>query len=157
MTLTSCRKIVTSLSFFGFLANLEQSGGRIPYTESAEVMFSVIVTFCHTKTQNRTKNLKHSSNNIAFSKGTFSDKKCYFFCKKMLTLAKLRRPRHWKVYFLKLHIGVYLCAKLEVSSIILTSFRRGVILPPPKTNHLKSPPRLGLRTPSNFPRPQVPF
>ena len=39
LTLTSCRKIVTSLSFFGFLANLEQSGGRIPDTESAKVMF----------------------------------------------------------------------------------------------------------------------
>ena len=39
------RKIVTLLSFFGFLVNLEQSGGRIPDTESAKVMFSVIVTF----------------------------------------------------------------------------------------------------------------
>ena len=51
----SCRKIVMSLSFFGFLANLEQSGGRIPDTESAEVMFSVTVTFGLTKTENRTK------------------------------------------------------------------------------------------------------
>ena len=55
LTLTSCRKIVTLLSFFGFLANLEQSRGRIPDTESAEVMFSVTVTFCLTKTENRTK------------------------------------------------------------------------------------------------------
>ena len=45
LTLTSCRKIVTSLSFFGILANLELSGGRIPDTRSAKVMFSVIVTF----------------------------------------------------------------------------------------------------------------
>ena len=52
---TSCRRIMASLSFFGFLANLEQSGGRIPDTESAEVMFSVIGTFCPTKTENRTK------------------------------------------------------------------------------------------------------
>ena len=51
----SYQQIVTSLSFFGFLANLEQSGGRIPDTESAKVMFSVIVTFCLTKTENRTK------------------------------------------------------------------------------------------------------
>ena len=55
LALTSCQKIVTSLSFFGFLANLEQSGGRIPDTESAKVMFSVIVTFYLTKTENRTK------------------------------------------------------------------------------------------------------
>ena len=51
----SCRKIVTSLSFFGFLANLDQFGGRIPDTESANVMFSVTVTFCFTKTEKRTK------------------------------------------------------------------------------------------------------
>ena len=52
---TSCRKIVTSLSFFEFLVNLEHSGGWIPDTESAKVMFSVIVTFCLSKTENRTK------------------------------------------------------------------------------------------------------
>ena len=40
---------------FGFLANFEQSGDRIPDTESAKVMFSVTVTFCLTKTENRTK------------------------------------------------------------------------------------------------------
>ena len=41
---------------------------------------------------------------------------------------------------------VYLLAKLEVSSIILTSVRRGVILPPqPQNKHLKTQPRLGLR------------
>ena len=53
--LTSCQKIVTPFSFFEFLTNLEQSGGQIPDTESAKVMFSVIVTFCLTKTENRTK------------------------------------------------------------------------------------------------------
>ena len=52
---TTSKKFMTSLSFFGFLANLEQSGGRIPDTESAKVMFSVIVTFYLTKTENRTK------------------------------------------------------------------------------------------------------
>ena len=40
---------------FGFLANLEQSGDRIPDTESAKVMFSVIGTICLTKSSNRTK------------------------------------------------------------------------------------------------------
>ena len=40
---------------FWILSNLEQSRGRIPDTESAKVMFSVIVTFCLTKTENRTK------------------------------------------------------------------------------------------------------
>ena len=48
-------KIVTSLSFFRFLVNLEQSGDWIPDTESAKVMFSVTVTFCLIKTENRTE------------------------------------------------------------------------------------------------------
>ena len=44
-------------------------------------------------------------------------------------------------------MGVYLCAKFEVSSIILTGFRQGLIpLPPPPQNEpLKSPLRLGLK------------
>ena len=45
---------MTSLSFLGFLANLEQSGGRIPDTVSAKVMFSVTGSFYLTKTENRT-------------------------------------------------------------------------------------------------------
>ena len=52
LTMTSCQIIVTSLSFFGFLANLEQSGGRVPDTESAKFMFALIVTFCLTKIEN---------------------------------------------------------------------------------------------------------
>ena len=50
-----CREIVTLLSFFGILVNLEHSGGRIPDRESARVMFLLIVTFCPKKTENRTK------------------------------------------------------------------------------------------------------
>ena len=53
--MTSCRKNVTPLIFFRFLANLEQSEGWIPYTESGKFMFSVMVTFCLTKPENRTK------------------------------------------------------------------------------------------------------
>ena len=49
----------------------------------------------------------------------------------MLTSAKLRGPRHQKVYFLKVHMVLYLRAKCEVSSIILTSFRQNVL---PKLN-----------------------
>ena len=57
------------------------------------------------------------------------------------------------VYFLKLHMGVYLGAKFEVSSVILTGFRRGggnfTPPPPPTPSHLKTKPlksssRLGL-------------
>ena len=44
-------------------------------------------------------------------------------------------------------MGVYLRAKFEVSSIILTGFRLGGVIlppPPPQNEPLKSPPRLGL-------------
>ena len=81
LTLTSCRKIVTSLPFFGFLANLEQSRGRIPDTESAKVKFSVIATFCLTKTENRTKKALTQLSQYLLNKGTFLDKKRYFFAK----------------------------------------------------------------------------
>ena len=47
---------VTSLSFFGFLANSEQSEGLIPETESEKVIFSVIVTFFLQKRKTELKN-----------------------------------------------------------------------------------------------------
>ena len=53
--MTSCQKIVTLLSFLQFMANLEQSGSRIPDAESVKFIFSLIVTFYITKTENRTK------------------------------------------------------------------------------------------------------
>ena len=61
LMLTSSRKIVTSLPFFGFLANLEQSQGQIPDVECAKVMFSVTATFCHTKKENRTKKTSNTA------------------------------------------------------------------------------------------------
>ena len=54
-TMTSCRQIVTPLSFFRFVANFEQSGSRIPDAGSVKLTFSLTVTFYLTKTENRTK------------------------------------------------------------------------------------------------------
>ena len=85
---------MTSLSFFGFLANLEQSGGRIPDTESAKVMFSVIVTFCLTKTENRTKKSLTQLSYYCFEERYFFGQKTLIFYKKMQTPPKLREPRH---------------------------------------------------------------
>ena len=42
-------------------------------------------------------------------------------------------------------MGLYLRAKFEVSSIILTGFRWGAVNSPPQNEPLKSPPRLGLK------------
>ena len=48
-------KIVTSLLFFQFTGNMEQSISQIPDALSVKHIFSLIVTFYLTKTQNRTK------------------------------------------------------------------------------------------------------
>ena len=55
LTMASCLEIVTSLSFFQFMANLEQSGSWILDPQSVKLMFSLIVTFYLTKIENRTK------------------------------------------------------------------------------------------------------
>ena len=49
------QQIVTSLPFFQFMANLEQSKSPIPDTEPVKLTFSLIVTFYLTKTENRSK------------------------------------------------------------------------------------------------------
>ena len=73
--MTSCQQIVSSLSFLQFMANLEQSGSRIPDSWSIKLTFSLIIIFYLTKTENRTKNLYHSSHTIALSKSTIFAKK----------------------------------------------------------------------------------
>ena len=55
LMMTSCQKIVTLLSFFQFMSSLEQSGSWIPDADSVKLIFSLIVTFYITKTENRTK------------------------------------------------------------------------------------------------------
>ena len=77
-TLTSCQKIKTSLVFIGFLAKLDQSIGQTSDTVSAKVMLSVIVTFCLTKTENRTEKSLTKSLISPLGKGTFSDKNAIF-------------------------------------------------------------------------------
>ena len=83
--------------FFWFMANLEQSGSRIPDTLFVKLTLTLEVTFCLPKL----KNFKHRLHTIALSKGTIFAKKCWFFFKKMLLSAILRGSWHWQVYFLK--------------------------------------------------------
>ena len=49
---------------------------------------------------------------------------------KIADVSKIKRVLRLKVYFLNMYIGVYLCTKFQVSSIVLTNFRQVVILPP---------------------------
>ena len=51
----SCQQIVTSLSLFQFMANLEQSGNQILNAWSVKFTFSLTVTFYLTKSENITK------------------------------------------------------------------------------------------------------
>ena len=54
---TSCRKNVASLSFFQFIANLEQPRSQIPDVWSPKPTFSLKGTFHLIKTENRTKEI----------------------------------------------------------------------------------------------------
>ena len=51
--MTLCRQIKTSLLIFQLMANLEQSGSRIP--DAWSVKLSLIVIYYLTKTENRNK------------------------------------------------------------------------------------------------------
>ena len=53
--MTSCHKIIISLTFFQFMANLDYSGSQIPDAKSRKFIFSLIVTFFLTDTENKTK------------------------------------------------------------------------------------------------------
>ena len=53
--MTSCWKIMTSLPFFQFTINLEQSGSWILDAYSVKLIFPLKITFYLRKTENRTK------------------------------------------------------------------------------------------------------
>ena len=55
LMMTSGWKIVTSLSFAQFIANLEQSVICIPGARSVKLTFLLTITFYLAKTKNRTK------------------------------------------------------------------------------------------------------
>ena len=52
-----CQQIVTSLSFFRFMANLQPFRDHIPVAWPVKHTFSLIMTFYLTKPESRTKNL----------------------------------------------------------------------------------------------------
>ena len=108
LAMTSCQQIVTSLVFFQFMANLEQSRGRIPDAQSVKFTFSLTAAFYLTKIENRTKKSLTQLSHYCFELWChFCKKKMLIFCKKMLTSAKPRGSWYWKLYFLKLYMGVW--------------------------------------------------
>ena len=62
--MTSCQKIVMSLSFYQFMVNLEQSGCQIPDASSVNLIFSLIVICYLTKTENRTKKKTNTAHTL---------------------------------------------------------------------------------------------
>ena len=52
---------MTTLQFFQFMANLEQSESHIPDAQSVKLIFSLMVTFYFTKTENRTKKISDTA------------------------------------------------------------------------------------------------
>ena len=55
LMMKSCRQIAKSMLFFQLKSNLEQSGSWIPNAWSIILTFLLIVTFCFTKTESRSK------------------------------------------------------------------------------------------------------
>ena len=75
--MTSIREIVRLLFFFfQFMANLEQSGSRIPNAGSVTRTLPLIVAFHLTKTESRTKNADSSKvKGLMVLRGTFFETK----------------------------------------------------------------------------------
>ena len=85
--MTSYRKILTSLSFFQFIDSFEHSGSRIPNAQSVKLRFFLIATIFLQKLETELKNLKHSSQIIALSKGFIFAKITLIILQKTLTSA----------------------------------------------------------------------
>ena len=90
--MTSCWKIVTPLTFFQFTANLKQSGRQTSETQSIKLVFSLIVTFYLTKTENRTKKSLTQLSHYCFVKVLFQPQNADFLDKKKnADISKIKR------------------------------------------------------------------
>ena len=149
LTVTSFQQIVTSLSFFQIMANLEQSGSWIQDVWSGILACLLIVTFYLTKTENRTKKSLTQLSYHCFEQRYYYHQKCWFF------------SEHSEVEVLVLK-GIFCEAKYAYAYVpnfrfpaILTSFKREgagsfystpppLPHPPPQHQPLKSSLRLRL-------------
>ena len=108
------------------MANLEPSRSWIAEAWSIKLILPIIVTFFYlTKSENRTKKSLTQLSYYCFeSRYYFCQKMQFFFAKKKkkAEIIILRCSWYYKVYFLKLHMCVFLYTKFQVSCIILTSF-----------------------------------
>ena len=156
LTVTSCRKIVTSLPFFQFTANLEQSRSRIldVKTYMLKLTFSSIATFYLTKIENRAKR-SLTLLLLLWVKVLFWPKNADFL-QKNAYISNIKEALVLTDVFSVTKYESVLTCQIRVCSITLTSFRQRmgeggwggwVILPIPlpQSKPLKSPSRLGLK------------
>ena len=96
------------------MANLEQTGSRIPDVQSAKLTFSLTVTFYLMKTENRTKKFLTQLSHIVFIKEVTIFAKKLIFCKKKADIIKIKTALVLKGMFSK---TTYVCVpKCQISS-----------------------------------------
>ena len=99
-----------SLPFFQFIANLEQFRRRIPEAQSAKLIFSSIVTFYLTKTENRTKKAPAKLSHYYFESKYYFGQKTLMFCKKNVGMSKLKSALVLKGKFSEIsYVCVLMC------------------------------------------------
>ena len=103
----SYRQIVTSLSFFQIMANLEQSGSRILDAQHVKFIFSLVETFFLSKTENRTKKSLTQPSHYCF------EQNADFFAK-IADVSKVKRALLLKYIFSE---TIYVCVLMyQISS-----------------------------------------
>ena len=153
LTVTSCRKIVTSFPFFQFTANLKQSRSRIPdvKTYMLKLTFSSIATFYLTKIENRAKR-SLTLLLLLWVKVLFWPKNADFL-QKNAYISNIKEALVLIDIFSVTKYESVLTCQIRVCSITLTSFRQRIgvgvriilPIPLPQSKPLKSPSRLGLK------------
>ena len=147
--MTSCQQIVTSLVFFQFMANLEQSRSRIPDAQSVKFTFSLTAAFYLTKIENRTKKSLTQLSHYCFELWChFCKKKNADFLQKDADISKTKRVLVLKVIFSEtIYVCVNLRTKFQVSTIIITSFRQGGggVFPPTSKRASKNPTQIRVK------------
>ena len=136
LTMTSCWQIVTSLSFFQFMANLQSFGKWIPDAWSIKLAFSLSSLFIFQNLKTELKILTQLSNYF-FEYRYYFWQKILIFCEKNIDISKINRVLELKDTFSETRYVCVLTYQFQASSIILTSFRQGIILNP---HHRKTDP-----------------
>ena len=109
ITMTSSRQILTSLSFFQFMANLEQSGSQIPDAWSVKLTFSLTVAFYLLKNESRTK--KFLTQLLIWAKVLFLTKRADFLHKNA-DISKIKEVFRLKGIFSK---TTFVCIYIPIS------------------------------------------